>query len=153
MTTLKLGLPDGSALRMRLNAHQLVTIPHMNGGAIEALGGQLWITVDGLTNDRVLAPGERFALQGRGLTVIEAVNDAEFVLIAPQAAPQSLLTTLWRAFSGVRSRFMHRWSRLARIEPATIDAACHDSASAALRCWRTLRGEVTALNLGLERTF
>jgi hypothetical protein len=150
MKDMRLGVPDNGALRVPLAAHQIVTVPHIEHTAVEALGGPLWITIEGRQEDRVLEPGERLVADASGLAVIEAIQPTEVLLLpradsASGANGESMLATWWRRLA----------ARFASAAPNAARActACQASVTAAMRCWRTARGDLTAANLGLERTY
>ena len=58
-----------------------------SGQRIEALDGSLWVTVDNDRRDIVVNSGEGFTIDRDGDTLISALDDARFVLLAPVAAP------------------------------------------------------------------
>ena len=57
------------------------------GQRIEALNGSLWVTIDNDRRDIVVAPGEGFSIDRNGDTLVSAMDDSSFVLLAPVARP------------------------------------------------------------------
>ena len=51
------------------------------GRRIEALGGSLWITIDGDPRDVTVSPGRGFTLDRDGTVLISALDDARFVVL------------------------------------------------------------------------
>ena len=58
------------------------------GQRIEALTGNLWITIDNDPRDIVVKSGEGFSVDRCGDTLISALDDARFVLLEPVALPR-----------------------------------------------------------------
>ena len=56
------------------------------GQRIEALNGCLWVTIDNDLRDVVVAPGEGFNIDRDADTLVSAMDDSSFVLLAPQQA-------------------------------------------------------------------
>ena len=56
---------------------------HALGQRVEALGGRLWITMDGDLRDVVLDAGEGFTLDRDSDVLLSALSDARFVVLAP----------------------------------------------------------------------
>lgn len=61
-------------------------IHHGAGQRIEALNGCLWVTIDNDLRDVVVAPGEGFNIDRDADTLVSAMDDSSFVLLAPQQA-------------------------------------------------------------------
>ena len=53
------------------------------GQRIESLGGSLWITIDNDRRDILVNPGEGFTIDRDGATLISALDDSRFVVLAP----------------------------------------------------------------------
>ncbi len=56
-----------------------------NGSAIVAYRGDLWITQEGMRDDWILRPGERFDVKGRGLILVSATRrgSAHLFVVSP----------------------------------------------------------------------
>jgi hypothetical protein len=60
-----------------LRPHEVLTLHNIhNGMAIECRNGLIWVTCSGQHQDYMLRPGHRYAPQGSGNVVIEAIDDA-----------------------------------------------------------------------------
>ncbi|HTN49955.1 MAG TPA: DUF2917 domain-containing protein [Burkholderiaceae bacterium] len=70
-------------------APMAMTLPA--GSVIFAYAGTIWITQEGLRDDVILRPGERFAVRNRALIVISAVRDdnAKVWVAGPEGAAMS----------------------------------------------------------------
>ncbi|MEO8806373.1 MAG: DUF2917 domain-containing protein [Burkholderiaceae bacterium] len=55
------------------------------GQRIEALGGRLWITMDGDLRDIVIDAGEGFTVDRSSDVLLSAISDAQFVVLLPTA--------------------------------------------------------------------
>lgn len=55
------------------------------GQRIEALHGCLWVTIDNDLRDIVVVPGQGFSIDRSGDTLVSAMDDSSFVLLAPSA--------------------------------------------------------------------
>ena len=53
------------------------------GLRIEALSGNLWITIDRDIRDILLKPGEAFDIDRPGQTLISALDDSRFAVLDP----------------------------------------------------------------------
>lgn len=53
------------------------------GRRIEALSGNLWITIDHDIRDILLKAGEGFEIDRSGQTLVSALDDARFVVLDP----------------------------------------------------------------------
>lgn len=62
-------------------------LQHALGQRIEALGGRLWITMDGDLRDIVLDAGEGFTVDRDTDVLLSAISDARLVVLAPVLAP------------------------------------------------------------------
>lgn len=76
-------------IRLQLAAGQIITAPRLDGLAVEALSGSLWITFESRAEDYVLKPGERIALGAGGKAVLEALEPTHLTLMARPAAGDS----------------------------------------------------------------
>ena len=63
-----------------------LTLEHSRGALLRVLAGDLWITQDGDRNDHFAAAGETFRVDRDGMTVVQALHDARFVVEAAHAA-------------------------------------------------------------------
>ena len=68
-----------------LRKGQIHRIRHGLGQRIEALHGCLWVTIDDDLRDVFVAPGEGFGIDREGDTLISAMVDSRFVVLAPLA--------------------------------------------------------------------
>jgi hypothetical protein len=63
-----------------------LTLDDSRGALVRVLTGELWITQDGDPNDHFAATGAPFRISRGGATVLQALDEARFVVEAPQAA-------------------------------------------------------------------
>jgi len=70
--------PRGSTIR--LQRHQHVALQDALGWRIRTLAGVVWITQDYDTRDVVLEPGESFAFDRNGTSLLTPIGQAEVVL-------------------------------------------------------------------------
>ncbi|MEN3353322.1 MAG: hypothetical protein V7640_1480 [Betaproteobacteria bacterium] len=90
------------------------------GSAVYAVDGLLWVTQEGLMDDVVLKPGQRFDVRHPGLIVASAVEEPARVYIAADDTPardMMAMTTesvqvLQRRAVKLRRRELVRWARL-----------------------------------------
>ena len=68
-----ISLPKGAIHRLRA----------ARGQRVEALSGCLWITIDHDLRDTVVAAGEGFTIDRDGDTLLSAMADTRFVVLAP----------------------------------------------------------------------
>ena len=57
------------------------------GRRIEALHGELWLTMDNDLRDIFIEPGSGFTVDRSGHTLISALDDATFVVLEPSEPP------------------------------------------------------------------
>ena len=63
---------------------------HLPGGAtVSALSGIVWLTQDGMSQDVLLAPGERYEVQKKGHLVLNALGRSASVYIELPLEPRS----------------------------------------------------------------
>lgn len=77
---MQIELNPAGTLQLQLAAGQVITAPRLDGLAIEALSGSLWITFEAQGVDHVLKPGERLQLGAGGKAVLEALEPTEVSL-------------------------------------------------------------------------
>ncbi len=93
------------------------------GSAIFAYRGDLWITQEGMRDDWILRPGERFDVKGRGLILVSATRrgSAQLFVVPPRRLRSDLLgravESAWqtaapigpvpRSVTTCRARFVH----------------------------------------------
>lgn len=65
---------------------QTVALPDARGAVIRVLAGDLWITQDGDLDDHFARAGEWFRVGRDGMTVVQALHDARFVVEAAHAS-------------------------------------------------------------------
>jgi hypothetical protein len=70
-----------------LNRSQPLAFHVSPGSAVYAVDGLLWVTQEGLMDDVVLKPGQRFDVRHQGLIVASAVEEAARVYIAADDTP------------------------------------------------------------------
>jgi hypothetical protein len=70
-----------------LRKGDILRLSGARGQRIEALHGELWITIDHDLRDIVLAGGEGFTVDRDGDTLISALDDASLVVLAPERVP------------------------------------------------------------------
>ena len=59
---------------LALNTGEVVTLDHAAGHSIFARSGTIWITEEGNRQDYIVGPGETLVVQGRGRTVVQALQ-------------------------------------------------------------------------------
>jgi hypothetical protein len=64
-----------------LDAREVVTLPDARGATLRVTRGTLWITQEGDPQDVVLRAGDSWLVERNGLVVVEAQNDANFLVI------------------------------------------------------------------------
>jgi hypothetical protein len=81
--------PLPSQLPRQLRAREVLDIRDGQGLAVRCLGGALWITQDGDTDDIVLKPGQCFVLDRPGLALVSAPVSPATVIVekATRGAP------------------------------------------------------------------
>lgn len=63
-----------------------VALPEARGAVIRVIAGDLWITQDGDLDDHFAAAGEWFRVGRDGITVVQALLEARFVVEAAHAS-------------------------------------------------------------------
>lgn len=101
-------LPQGATLRIVNGAERVVAV----------FQGQVWITQDNDPRDFFLGAGESLALDQPGLTVVQAFEDTQLMLL--DAEPQAELPSTYQ---------LHRQARAAR-DAAIGEALAHGAAAA-----------------------
>ena len=86
-------LPRGGTLRIDDGQ------PHV----IDVFEGQVWVTQDGDPRDVILEAGDSFRVDGNGLTLVQAFQDARV-----------LLTELTETSRSMNAFALHRWARAQR---------------------------------------
>jgi hypothetical protein len=81
--------PQASRIPIQLRAREVLNIRDGQGLAVRCLGGALWITQDGDSDDIVLKAGQCFVLDRPGLALVSAPVNAATVVVeaATRAAP------------------------------------------------------------------
>jgi hypothetical protein len=81
--------PLPSQMPRQLRAREVLDIRNGQGLAVRCLGGALWITQDGDTDDIVVKAGECFVLDRPGLALVSAPVSAATVVVekATRGAP------------------------------------------------------------------
>ncbi|MEO8057170.1 MAG: DUF2917 domain-containing protein [Burkholderiales bacterium] len=69
-----------------LRKGEILRLHHALGQRIEALGGRVWVTMDGDLRDIVLDAGEGFTVDRSTDVLLSAMSDAQFVLLLPTPA-------------------------------------------------------------------
>jgi Protein of unknown function (DUF2917) len=103
-----------------LNRSQPLAFHVSPGSAVYAVDGLLWVTQEGLMDDVVLKPGQRFGVRHEGLIVASAVEEPARVYIAADDTPardMMAVTTesvqvLQRRALELRREELARWARL-----------------------------------------
>lgn len=68
-----------------LRKGEALHLQHALGQRIEALGGRVWITMDGDLRDVVLDAGEGFTVDRGTDVLLSAISDAQFVVLTSTA--------------------------------------------------------------------
>jgi hypothetical protein len=68
-----------------LRKGEILHLHHALGQRIEAVGGRLWITMDGDLRDIVIDAGEGFTVDRGSDVLLSAMSDAQFVVLLPTA--------------------------------------------------------------------
>ena len=71
---------------LALTRGDTLTLDDSRGALVRVLAGELWITQDGDPNDHFAAAGAPFRISRGGATVVQALDEARFVVEAPHAA-------------------------------------------------------------------
>jgi len=66
---------------VEIAARDVVTLPDVRGATLRVTRGTLWITQEDEPRDVVRRPGDNWAVERDGLTVIEAQDDALFCVV------------------------------------------------------------------------
>ena len=74
---------DLHAATISLRKGQIHRIRHGIGQRIEALNGSLWVTIDNDLRDVIVTPGEGFSIDRDADTLISAMDDSSYMLLAP----------------------------------------------------------------------
>lgn len=78
---MKLTTPSPSAVSINLDKGGVVDLqPTPEGIRVRVESGSLWVTQAGDRNDHVLCSGESFTAEGRGLVVVQALQNSAFCL-------------------------------------------------------------------------
>ena len=72
---------------IELAAREVVKLPDMRSATLRVTRGTLWITQEDDTQDVVLRPGDNWAVERNGLTVVEAQEDARFCVTGRRFEP------------------------------------------------------------------
>jgi hypothetical protein len=67
----------------QLHKGEIHRLGNGQGLRIEALSGNLWITIDRDIRDILLKPGEAFDIDRPGQTLISALDDSRFAVLDP----------------------------------------------------------------------
>jgi len=68
-----------------LRKGEILHLQHALGQRIEALGGRLWITMDGDLRDIVIDAGEGFTVDRSSDVLLSAMSDAQLIVLLPTA--------------------------------------------------------------------
>ena len=69
-----------------LRKGEALHLQHALGQRIEALGGRVWITMDGDLRDIVLDAGEGFTVDRGTDVLLSAISDAQFAVLTSTSA-------------------------------------------------------------------
>lgn len=69
-----------------LRKGEILHLQHALGQRIEALGGRVWITMDGDLRDIVIDAGEGFTVDRDTDVLLSAISDAQFAVLTSTAA-------------------------------------------------------------------
>ena len=69
-----------------LRKGEALHLHHALGQRVEALGGLLWLTMDGDLRDIVLEAGEGFTVDRSTDVLLSAISDAQFVVLTSATA-------------------------------------------------------------------
>jgi hypothetical protein len=81
---------------MRLQPNLPLRISHGKGMVITGHAGLAWLTLPGHSDDIFLGPGDAFAIERRGLIIIEAIEPAHLVLQHNMHWPAKLMAGMSR---------------------------------------------------------
>lgn len=87
--------------RYELADGELLALDRIGGRVLACRSGELWITVDGRTEDIILGPGQRWLAEDRAPVVVSALKESLLVVTrncerAPRGRAESLLAVLLR---------------------------------------------------------
>ncbi|HEV2219567.1 MAG TPA: DUF2917 domain-containing protein [Casimicrobiaceae bacterium] len=71
---------------VRLGAREAITLADIRGATLRVTRGALWVTQQRDRQDIVLRVGDRWAVERDGDTVIEALGDTSFRMVARDGA-------------------------------------------------------------------
>lgn len=97
--------PKGATLLLRQNDY--LHLHRAEGWTVTALSGAVWITQDGDTRDIVLAPGNSFTLDRKGLAMLSAFGDARVCITrdATSCTEARVVDASSDAYRGARPAF------------------------------------------------
>ena len=72
-----------SHTRIRLDAHESISVIDGNGSRIACRDGKVWITQEQDARDILLGAGDAFTLDRGGLAIVQALGSSEIALDAP----------------------------------------------------------------------
>lgn len=70
-----------------LTARESVPLSDLRGATLRVTRGTLWITQQDDTQDIVLRPGDNWTVERNGLTLVEAQQDATFLVLGRHLDP------------------------------------------------------------------
>jgi len=78
--------PTTQSVRLELTQKSVMSLKGTKHKvAIRCFSGAIWLTQQGDTRDLLLVPGDEFMVQGKGMTVLQAIQDA-VIAISENAA-------------------------------------------------------------------
>ena len=78
-------LPQDGSATYALEHKRPLSLHLPTGARVRALSGAVWLTQDGLTDDVVLAPGQRFEAKRKAHVVMNALAERACVYVEPSA--------------------------------------------------------------------
>jgi len=83
--------PTTQSVRLELTQKSVMSLEGAKHGiTVRCFSGAIWLTQQRDIRDLLLVPGDEFTVQGKGLTVLQAIEDA-IIAISENAGPNSAI--------------------------------------------------------------
>ena len=96
--------PNGAGDIQTLGKGQVLRVRRAAGRVVDVVRGRIWLTQESVPDDAFPAAGESVEARGRGLLVIEALEDAQVRVRAGRAPLPRLLAGSAAALGRLRAR-------------------------------------------------
>jgi DUF2917 family protein len=84
--------------KISLGASRGISLEDAAGVEVECLTGSVWLTMEGDSRDIIVAPGDAYAIDRNGLTLINAIEPSVVHVELPRPRPAAWkrwLTSVW----------------------------------------------------------